>query len=182
MRFLKSEGLQKALFTHVLQSFEDRKTTRRRLNLEQPAPSPQRKLASASWSYRKGVSCRKLDLKFNCTWCFNCQRHWGLQGGWRNIPQEKEGPCNLSSPGKGAMSTWSSFRSITCGDGPKISNPPNVPQLHPVERFMDSLKQAVYAGSWEASTLISWRKESTWRSKTLMWDCYETHSGALWLK
>ena len=35
-------------------------------------------------------------------------------------------------------------------DGLKTSDPPNVPQLRPDERFLGSLKQAVYAGSWEA--------------------------------
>ena len=74
--FFKHWVLQKALFTHVLQSFEDRKTTKiRRLDLEQSAPSPHFKLASASSSHWKGVSCRKLGLKLNCMWCFNYQQH-----------------------------------------------------------------------------------------------------------
>ena len=44
-------------------------------------------------------------------------------------------------------------------DGSKTSHPPNVPQLHPVERFMGSLKQAVYAGSLEASNIDQLKKE-----------------------
>ena len=50
------------------------------------------------------------------------------------------------------------FREPYVRDGPKTSNPPNVPQLHPVERFADSLKQAVYAGSWEASNIDQLKK------------------------
>lgn len=36
---------------------------------------------------------------------------------------------------------------------PKESNPPNVPQLRPVEHFWGLLKQAVYAEGWEAETM-----------------------------
>ena len=43
-------------------------------------------------------------------------------------------------------------------DGSTTLNPPNVDQLRPVERFMDSLKQAVYAGSWEASNIDQLKK------------------------
>ena len=50
------------------------------------------------------------------------------------------------------------FQEYTMWDGPKTSNPPNVPQLHPIERFMDSLKQAVHAGSWEASDIDQLQK------------------------
>ena len=135
------------------------KQQRRRLDLELSAPSPQRKLASALSSHRTGVSCRKLGLKFNCMWCFDCQRQWCLQGGWHNIPQEKEGPCSLSSPGKEVTSDWSSFRSIMCGMVQRPPTPPNVPQLHPVECFTGSLKQAVYAGSWKASNIDQLKKK-----------------------
>ena len=65
-------------------------------------------------------------------------------------------------------------------DGSKTSTPPNVPQLHPVECFTGSLKQAVYAGSWEASNIDQLKKKVhlDMRSKTLMWGSYETYFGA----
>ena len=44
-------------------------------------------------------------------------------------------------------------------DGSKTSTHPNVPQLHPVECFTGSLKQAVYAGSWEASNIDQLKKK-----------------------
>ena len=34
---------------------------------------------------------------------------------------------------------------------PKELNPPNVPELRPIENFWSLLKSAVYAGGWEAS-------------------------------
>ena len=39
------------------------------------------------------------------------------------------------------------------------SNPPNVPQLRPVEHLIGSLKQAVYAGSWEGSNIDQLKKK-----------------------
>ena len=133
--------------------FRIEKQQKRRLDLEQSAPSPQRKLASALSSHGKGVSCRKLGLKLNCMWCFNCQRHLGLQGGRHNNPQEKEGPCSLSSPGKEETNAWSSFRSITGGMVQDLKSAKCPSQLRPVEHFLGSLKQVVYAGSWEASNI-----------------------------
>ena len=44
-------------------------------------------------------------------------------------------------------------------DGTKTSTPPNVPQLHPVECFTGSMKQTVYAGSWEASNIDQLKKK-----------------------
>ena len=44
-------------------------------------------------------------------------------------------------------------------------------QLHPVEHFLGSLKQAVYAGSWEASNIDQLKKGTTWRSKALTLGC-----------
>ena len=34
---------------------------------------------------------------------------------------------------------------------PEELNPPNVPELRPIENFWSLLKSAVYAGGWEAS-------------------------------
>ena len=158
------------------------KQQRRRMDLELSAPSPQRKLASASSSHRTGVSCRKLGLKFNCMWCFDCQWHWRLHGGWHNIPQETEGPCSLSSPGKEATSDWSSFRSIMCG---------MVQRPQPLQMSLNCIQLSVLLAAWNKQcmlaagkhqTSISWRNKSTWRSKTLMWGSYETYFGASWPK
>ena len=40
----------------------------------------------------------------------------------------------------------------------KDLKPTNCPQLHPVERFIVCLKQAVYAGSWKASSIDQQKK------------------------
>ena len=52
-------------------------------------------------------------------------------------------------------------------DGSKASNPPNVPQLRPVERFLGSPKQAVYAGSWEASNIDQPKKRDHLKVKNI---------------
>ena len=44
-------------------------------------------------------------------------------------------------------------------DCSETSTPPNVPQLHPVECFTGSLKQAVYAGIWVASNIDQLKKK-----------------------
>ena len=104
----------------------------------------------------EGVNCRKLDLKLNYMWCFNCQQNWALQAGRHNITKEKEGPCSLSSPGKEATDAWSSFKSIA-GGMVKYLKPTKCPsQLRPA--FWGSLKQAVYAGIWEASNIDQLKK------------------------
>ena len=52
-------------------------------------------------------------------------------------------------------------------DGLKTSDPSNVPQLRPVERFLGSLKQAVYAGSLEASKIDQLKKRDHLKIKNI---------------
>lgn len=42
---------------------------------------------------------------------------------------------------------------------PKEANPPNMPQLRPVENFWGVLKQAVYANGWEAETTAQLKRK-----------------------
>ena len=48
-----------------------------------------------------------------------------------------------------------------------LINPPNVPQLRQVEHFLGSLKQAVYAGSWEASNIDQLKKRDHLKVKNI---------------
>ena len=159
--FLKSGVCKKHCLSMFSSHLRIEKQQKRRLDLELSAPSPQR-----------------------CMWCFDCQRHWRpqLQGGWHNIPQEKEGPCSLSSPGNEATSDWSSFRSIMCGMAQRSQ---------PLQMSFSCIQLSDLLAAWNKQcmlaagkhqTLISWRKKSTWRSKTLMWGSYETYFGASWPK
>ena len=51
-----------------------------------------------------------------------------------------------------AAATQDLFREKNINFVPKESNPPNTPQLCPIEDFWSWLKQLVYEGGWEAET------------------------------
>ena len=92
---------------------------------------------------------------------------------------QKRKKAHVASPAlkREATSARSSFRSIT-GGIVKKSDPPNIPQLPPDERFFWAAwnKQCMLAAG-KHQKLISWRKETTWRSKTLMLGFCKTHLG-----
>ena len=172
--------MQKAPFTHALQSFEDSKSTKKKAVSGTACPKPPAQARKCLVKSLAEGQVQEAWLNFNCMWCFNCQRHWGLQEGRRNMPQEKEGPYSHSSPGKEATSAWSSFRSITCG----MVERPQTRQMSlscvQLSVFWAARSKQCMLAAGKHQTLISWRKESTWRSNTLMWGCYETHFGASW--
>ena len=60
-------------------------------------------------------------------------------------------------------------------DGSKTSTPPNVRQLHPLECFTCSLKQAVYGGSWEASNIDQLKKKVHLEVKDIDVGSYKTY-------
>lgn len=51
-----------------------------------------------------------------------------------------------------ASSTLETFENLAIKVVEKEQNPPNVPQLRPIERFWSHLKQKVYKDGWEAKT------------------------------
>ena len=50
---------------------------------------------------------------------------------------------------------------------PKKSNPPNVPQLRPIEDFFGQLKAVVYQNGWRASDTKSLRRRICWALRTI---------------
>jgi hypothetical protein len=52
-----------------------------------------------------------------------------------------------------ARSTLSAFRDLNIEVVPKDSNPPNVPQLRPIEKFWANLKRNVYKNGWRGEKI-----------------------------
>ena len=78
------------------------------------------------------------------------------------------------------MSAWSSFRSITWGMVQRHQTRQMSLSCIQLSVFWAARNKQCLLAAGKHHTLISWRKESTWRSKTLMCCCYETHFGASW--
>ena len=130
------------------------KQQRRRLKLEQPAPSPQHnELASASSSHRKGGQLQEAWFKTQLHVVHQLSATLRPSGrkAWHSTRERMS--MQPLQPWKRGNKCLELLQGDNRQDGLKTLNPPKAPQLRPVEHFLGSLKQAVYAGSWEASNI-----------------------------
>ena len=132
--FFKSGVLRKGRFTHVLQSFEERKTTKKKAGYGTICP-------------KSPAQARKCLVK--------SPEGGQLKEGWLKIPLHVVLQLSATLTPSGVMAYHFTRRRRSMQppqplkrgkclkllqehnrrDGSKTSNPPNVPQLRPVERF-----------------------------------------------